>query len=59
MMTEKLLNSSAKQPLGASPIMLLFGNAMLHEPIIVEELEQAQNNTTTVSMRAYVDTFMQ
>ena len=29
-MTEKLLNSSVKQPLGASPNTLLFGNAIIH-----------------------------
>jgi len=38
-MTEKILNSSVKQPLGASPNTLLFGNAILHEPNIIEELD--------------------
>ena len=58
-MTEKLLNSSVKQPLGASPNTLLFGNAVLHEPSFIEELDQAPTNATPVSIRAYVDDFMQ
>ena len=55
--TEKLLNSSVKQPLAASPNTLLFGNAILHEPSIVEELDQASKNATPLSIRAYVDEF--
>jgi len=39
-MTEKLLSSSVKQSLRASPETLLFGNVMLHEPSIVEELDR-------------------
>jgi len=57
-MTEKLLNSSVKQSLDASPNTLLFGNAIIHEPSIVEELDQTHNNATPVSIRSYVDAFM-
>jgi len=57
-MTEKPLNSLVKQPPGAPANMFLFGNLM-HEPSIVEELYQAHNNATPVSIRTYVDKFMQ
>ena len=47
------------RPLGASSNTLVFGNAMLKEPSLVEELDQGHNNATLVSIRAYVDEFMQ
>ena len=58
-MTEKLLNSPVQQPLGASLNTLLFGNAIIHEPSILEELDQAHNNATLVFIRTYVDALMQ
>ena len=58
-MTEKLLNPSVKQPLGGSPNTLLFGNGVQHEPSSIKELDQAPKNATPVSIRAYVDDFMQ
>jgi hypothetical protein len=42
-----------------SPNTLLFGNAIIHEPSIVEELDQAHTHATPVSIRSYVDAFMQ
>ena len=35
-MTEKLLNSSVKKPLGASPNTLLYGNTIHQEPIDIK-----------------------
>ena len=58
-MTVKLLKSSVKQPLGESPNTLLFGNAVLHEPSFIEELDQAPKNATPVSIRENVDDFIQ
>ena len=49
---ERLVNSSVKQPLGASLNTLLFGNAILHETSIIEALDQAHNNATPLSIRA-------
>ena len=47
-----------KKTLEASPNTLLFGNAMLHEPSFIDELDQAPKNATLVSIRVYVDDFM-
>ena len=44
-MTEKLLNSSVKQPLGASPNALLFGNATVQEPGMMAEMDQMPSDT--------------
>ena len=38
-MTEKLLNSSIKQPLRASPNSLLLGNATIQELGVMEEMD--------------------
>ena len=38
-MTEKLLNSSVKKPLGASPNTLLFGNAITQEPFEISDMD--------------------
>ena len=42
----KLLNSSVKQPLGASPNALLFGNATVQEPGMMAEIDQMPSDTT-------------
>jgi hypothetical protein len=59
-MTEKLLNSSVKQPLGVSPNTLLFGNAINNEaPAICQEMDSMpKNGYPQRSMRDYVDNFM-
>ena len=57
-MTEKLLNSSVKQPLGASPNALLFGNATVQEPGMMAEMDQMPSDTGKLSVRTYIDTFM-
>jgi hypothetical protein len=57
-MTENLLNSSVKQPLGASPNALLFGNATVQEPGMMAEMDQMPSDTGKLSVRTYIDTFM-
>jgi hypothetical protein len=51
-----LLNSSVKQPLGASPNTLLFGNALPTEPgVIVDDFEQLPSSSGPRTIRDYVD----
>ena len=50
-MTGKLLNSSVKQPLGASPNPHLFGNSTIQEPDMMAE-------TGKISVWDHIDTFM-
>jgi len=57
-MTEKLLNSSVKKPLGASPNTLLFGNAINQEPFKISDTDQRKDIKTPRSIRDYVDKFM-
>ena len=57
-MTEKLLNSSVKKPLGESPNTLIFGNAINQEPVEIKDIDQQNNTVTPKSIRAYVDKFM-
>jgi len=57
-MTEKLLNSSVKKPLGASPNTLLFGNSINQEPVEIKDMDQQNNTVTPKSIREYVDKFM-
>ena len=57
-MTEKLLNSSVKIPLRASPNTLLFGNAFTQEPFEISEMDQQRNIKTPSSIRDYVEKFM-
>ena len=57
-MTEKLLNSSVKKPLGASPNTLLFGNAINQEPVDIKDMDQQNDTVTLKSIWEYVDTFM-
>ena len=51
-MPEKLLNSSIKKLLGASPNPLLFGNAINHEPIDIKDMNQKHD------IGKYVEKFM-
>ena len=57
-MTEKLLNSYVKKPLGASPNTLLFGNAINQEPVDIKDVDQQNDTVTPKSIREYVDKFM-
>ena len=53
-MTEKLLNSSVKKPLEASPNTQIFSNAINQEPIDIKEMDLQNDNVTPV----YVDKFI-
>ena len=52
-MTEKLLNSSVKKPLGALPNSLLFGNAINHESVDIKDMDQ-QNTEVHWGIRRQV-----
>ena len=54
----KMLNSSVKQPLGASPNALLFSNATVQEPGMMAVMDQMLSDTEQISIRDYIDTFM-
>ena len=54
-MTERLLNLSVKQPLEASQNALLFGNATVQEPGMIEEMDQMPSETVKTSTREYID----
>ena len=56
--TERLLNSSVKKPLGASPNALLFGNVTTQEPGMMAEMDQMPSDTVKTSVRDYIDKFM-
>ena len=58
-MTEKLLNSSVKQPLGVSPNTLLFGNAFHDDTSLLSQIDRDISNTPTQSIRDYVDTLVE
>ena len=58
-MTEKLLNSSVKQPLGVSPNTLLFGNAFHDDTSLLSHIDRDISNTPTQSIRDYVDTLVE
>ena len=50
-MTEKLLNSSVKKPLGAPPNTRLFGNAInIHEPVGIKDMDQQNDKATPGSI---------
>jgi hypothetical protein len=57
-MTEKLLNSSIKQPLGVSPNTILYGDAILTEHSLRAELDTIPSTTAPRTIRDYVDTLM-
>jgi hypothetical protein len=57
-MTEKILNSSVKQPLGVSPNTLLFANSIDVDVGLLTELDRTADITPPRSIRDYVDTLM-
>ena len=57
-MTQWLLNSSVKQPLGYSPNALLFDNATTQELGMMVEMDQKPRDTVKTSVRDYIDKFM-
>ena len=58
-MTEKLLNSSIKQPLGVSPNALIFGNAFHMDTSLLGIIDQDISDSTPRSVRDYVDTLIE
>jgi len=57
-MTEKLLNSSVKLPLGVSPNTLLFGNAFQEDTSLLSVIDRDTSNNPSRSVRDYVDTLI-
>ena len=57
-MTEKLLNSIIKQPLGVSPNTILYGDAIPTEYTLLAEIDNTPPSTTLRTIRDYVDTLM-
>ena len=55
-MTERVLNTSVKRPLGASPNTLLFGNAFSTDPSLLTQLDR---HVQPRSIRDYVDTLIE
>jgi hypothetical protein len=58
-MTERILNSSVKQPLGASPNTLLFGHAFQVDPALLSTLDRDISDEKPRSIRDFVDTLME
>ena len=57
--TEKLLNSSIKQPPGVSPITILYGNAIPTKNTLLAEIDNTPSSTTPRTIRDDVDTLME
>ena len=57
-MTEKLLNSSIKQPFVVSPNTILYGDAIPTEHTLLAEIDNTSSSTTPRTVRDYVDTIM-
>jgi hypothetical protein len=58
-MTEKLLNSSIKQPLGVSPNTIIFGNAFNMDTSLLGIIDQDISDSKPSSVRDYVDTLIE
>jgi hypothetical protein len=54
-MTERILNSSIKQPLGVSPNTLLFGAAFPTDSTLLGDIDRPPDEQKTRSIRDYVD----
>ena len=54
--TEKLLNSSIKQPLVVSPNTILYGDAIPTEHTLLAEIVRTPSSTAPRTIRDYVDT---
>ena len=57
-MTEKLLKSSIKQPLGVSPNTILYGDAIPTEHTLLAEIDTIPSITAPRTIRDYVNTLM-
>jgi hypothetical protein len=58
-MTEKLLNSSIKQPRGVSPNTLIFDNVIHMDTSLLGIIDQEISDSTPRSIRDYVDTLIE
>ena len=58
-MTERVLNTSVKQPLDVSPSTLLFGNAFSTDPSLPTQLDHVDSDVQPRSIRDYVDTLIE
>ena len=58
-MTERVLNTSVKQPFGALPNTLLFGNVFSTDPSSLTQLDRDVANEKTRSIRDFVDTLIE
>jgi transposase InsO family protein len=57
-MTEKLLNSSIKKPLGTSPNAILFANAFNTDPGLLSTIDRDTDGIPARSVQDYIDTLM-
>jgi hypothetical protein len=57
-MTERILNTSIKQPLGASPNTLLFGTSFLPDKTLLTAIDIDATTSKPRSVRDYVDTLI-
>jgi len=57
-MTDKLLISSTKQPLGVSPNTILYGDDTPTELTLLAEIDNTPSSTTSRTIRDYVDAMM-
>jgi hypothetical protein len=57
-MTERIMNSSIKQPLGVSPNTLLFGTAFSQDKTLLSEIDQQVTDSKPHFIRDYVDTLI-
>jgi hypothetical protein len=55
LLTEKLLNSSTKQPIGVSPNTLLYGNAINTDEGLFHVIREQKSMESPISTRDYVD----
>jgi transposase InsO family protein len=55
LLTEKLLNSTTKQPTGISPNALLFGNAINTDEGLFTTFREHKSRDSPISIRDYVD----
>ena len=58
-MTERVLNTSVKQPLGVSPNTLLFGNDFSTDLFLLTQLDRDVSNKQPRSIRDFVDTLIE
>ena len=58
-MTERVLNTSVKQPLGVSPKTLLFGDAFSTDPSLLTQMDRDVADSPPRLIRDFVDTLIE